>query len=238
MYQNIAEESEKDESEDFFTKRALIGIKNREISRLNRTGIFGMVRTIFDAIAENFEKQGLIEKAGDIYYLSIEEIFDNIENMENKSEIIYKRKELYQSYKTLPTYNRIIATKDGIKSLKGMAKLRQKSIAQERYLTGVPCSSGRVRAEAVVIENIEDAIDVKDKIIIAKMTDPGWVFLLISAKGIITEKGSLLSHTAIISRELKLPSIVAVNNVTKLIKTGDIVEMDASSGEIWIEKKQ
>ena len=95
-----------------------------------------------------------------------------------------------------------------------------------------------MRAEAVVIENMEDAIDVKDKIIIAKMTDPGWVFLLISAKGIITEKGSLLSHTAIISRELKLPSIVAVNNVTKLIKTGDIVEMDASSGEIWIEKKQ
>ena len=84
---------------------------------------------------------------------------------------------------------------------------------------------------------MEDAIDVKNKIIIAKMTDPGWVFLLISAKGIITEKGSLLSHTAIISRELKLPSIVAVNNVTKLIKTGDIVEMDASSGEIWIEKK-
>lgn len=237
MYQNTAEEKEKDEREDFFTKRALIGIKNREISRLNRTGIYGMVRSIFDAIAENFEKQGLIEKASDIYYLSMEEIFDNIEKMENKKEIIYKRKELYQSYRTLPTYNRIIATKNGIKSLKGMAKLRQKSIAQERYLTGVPCSSGRVRAEAVVIENMNDVVDVKDKIIIAKMTDPGWVFLLISAKGIITEKGSLLSHTAIISRELKLASIVAVNNVTNLIKTGDIVEMDASSGEIWIEKK-
>ena len=84
----------KDESEDFFTKRALVGIKNREISRLNRTGIFGMVRAIFDAIAENYESQGLIEKAGDIYYLSIEEIFDNIEKMESKAEIISKRKEL------------------------------------------------------------------------------------------------------------------------------------------------
>ena len=45
-----------------------------------------MVRAIFDAIAENFAKQGIISEAGDIYYLSMEEIFDNIEKSIEKSE--------------------------------------------------------------------------------------------------------------------------------------------------------
>ena len=69
------------------------------------------------------------------------------------------------------------------------------------------------------------------------MTDPGWVFLLATAKGIISEKGSLLSHTAIISRELKIPSIVGVENVLDIIKTGDIIRMDASTGMIEIVNK-
>ena len=70
------------------------------------------------------------------------------------------------------------------------------------------------------------------------MTDPGWVFLLATAKGIISEKGSLLSHTAIISRELKIPSIVGVNNLLNTIKSGDIIEMDGTTGVINIVKKE
>ena len=69
------------------------------------------------------------------------------------------------------------------------------------------------------------------------MTDPGWVFLLATAKGVIAEKGSLLSHTAIISRELKIPSIVGVNNLLNTIKSGDIVEMDGTTGIISIIKE-
>ena len=69
------------------------------------------------------------------------------------------------------------------------------------------------------------------------MTDPGWVFLLTLSKGIIVEKGSLLSHTAIISRELKIPSIVGIKGVTERLKTGDIIYMNGSTGEIRIESR-
>ena len=104
-------------------------------------------------------------------------------------------------------------------------------------LRGIPCSNGKVRGKALVITEIKDVKDVKDKILITKMTDPGWVFLLATAKGIISEKGSLLSHTAIISRELKIPSIVGVNNLLNTIKSGDIIEMDGNTGIINIIKK-
>ena len=69
------------------------------------------------------------------------------------------------------------------------------------------------------------------------MTDPGWVFLLATAKGIISEKGSLLSHTAIISRELGIPSIVGVANLLNTVKSGDIIEMDGTTGNITIINK-
>jgi pyruvate,water dikinase len=102
----------------------------------------------------------------------------------------------------------------------------------------VPCSAGVTEGEALVIRNINDARDVKDKILVTVMTDPGWVFLLASAKGVISEKGSLLSHTAIISRELKKPSIVGVPDLTDTIRTGDVIRMDGGTGRIEIVRRK
>jgi pyruvate,water dikinase len=66
------------------------------------------------------------------------------------------------------------------------------------------------------------------------MTDPGFAFLMDGAKGVISERGSILSHTAIIARELKIPLIVGVKDLLISIKTGDIVHMDANTGIINI----
>jgi len=64
--------------EGFFERRAVAGIRNREISRLNRTRIYGMVRSIFQAVGKNFVLQNRLESVEDIYYLKIEEIFDEM----------------------------------------------------------------------------------------------------------------------------------------------------------------
>ena len=90
----------------------------------------------------------------------------------------------------------------------------------------------------LVIEDVTNVTDVKDKILVTKMTDPGWVFLLVEAKGIITEKGSLLSHTAIISRELGIPAVVGVNNVMNKLQSGDYVVLDGDTGKITVDKEK
>ena len=54
----------------------------------------------------------------------------------------------------------------------------------------IPCSNGIVEGEVLVIGDPKTAKDYKDKILVAEMTDPGWVFILGLAKGIIAEKGS------------------------------------------------
>ena len=225
--------------EDFITnyisKRAMFGIKNREISRLNRSRIYGMVREMFRQIGSNLERDNLIDKKEDIFYLNIDEVF-NYKKF-NLKELISNRKKDYKIYKLLPSYSRLIFSKTEFdKHHKSINS--NKIIIDKDKLEGIPTSNGIVEGEALVIDNILDNYDVKDKILVTKMTDPGWVFLIATAKGVISEKGSILSHTAIISRELKIPSIVGVEDVTKIIKTGDYLKMDAHTGKIGILKRR
>ncbi len=101
-------------------------------------------------------------------------------------------------------------------------------------LRGTPCSAGRADGGVVIVTDPADAGDVAGKIIVAVSTDPGWVFLMARAAGIITERGSLLSHTAIVSRELGVPAVVGVANATTLLRDGDTVRLDATSGRIEV----
>ena len=82
----------------------------------------------------------------------------------------------------------------------------------------------------MVIEQPDLSMDTTGKILVTHSTDPGWVFLIQNAAGIIAEKGSLLSHTAIITRERGKPAVVGVKDATRLIRTGDRVIIDADSG--------
>lgn len=115
----------------------------------------------------------------------------------------------------MPSYSRLIFAGDEFDKRVKRANSETNNSYNEKILTGTPCSNGEVTGEVIVIEDIRKDLDIRDKILVAKMTDPGWVFLLTLSKGIIVEKGSLLSHTAIISRELKIPSIVGIKGLLK-----------------------
>ncbi len=217
----------------FYGKRCAVGIAGREKSRLNRSRIYGIVRLIFDTMGDRFAKGGFIEKPSDIYYLTIDEAFSMAENPCDMKKQVAERKDAYSLYKMLPPYTRLIfEDKEFDKRHSSVNSHKRRN--SENSLQGVPCSGSITEGEALVISCPEDAHDVKDKILVTKMTDPGWVFLLASAKGVISEKGSLLSHTAIISRELNIPSVVGVERLTDTIKSGDLIRMDGGTGKIEI----
>jgi len=70
------------------------------------------------------------------------------------------------------------------------------------------------------------------EIIVAERTDPGWVMVFPAAGGLLVERGSLLSHSAIVARELSVPTIVSLPGVTRWLRDGDRVEMDGGTGRV------
>lgn len=108
--------------------------------------------------------------------------------------------------------------------------------ALNHELSGQGVSPGEIEGYALVLDSPHEAFEssVEDFILVTKNTDPAWVYIMSRSKGLISEKGSLLSHTAIIGRELNIPTIVGVKGATKKIKSGEKIRMNAAKGTIQI----
>lgn len=216
-----------------FAKRAAVGIKNREKSRLNRGRLYGMMRAMMLKIGAELAAAGQIGEPRDVFYLEYGEIERCVNSGENMQSLIKERRELYGRFERLPAYSRLVfADKVFDKAPKNVGGMTGGGAAD--ILEGTPCSGGTARGEVLVVEDPASCPDTAGKILVAKMTDPGWVFLIVGAAGIVAEKGSLLSHTAIISRELGKPAVVGVDGAARLLKNGDIVEIDGVRGTVKV----
>ena len=101
-------------------------------------------------------------------------------------------------------------------------------------MQGIGACAGIVKGPVRVVTNPREAKLQPGEILVATQTDPGWVVLFPAASGLLVERGSLLSHSAIVARELQLPCIVSLSNITRTLKTGDIVEMNGKTGAVTL----
>lgn len=125
---------------------------------------------------------------------------------------------------------------------------QKKSAIKSHYLSyslsdvgSVPLASGLaigskiVTGTAIVITDILEQNQVKEgSILVTKMTDPDWVVIMKRVAGIITDQGGRTCHAAIVARELGVCAIVGTCNATDLIKTGDMITLDCSTGNIGL----
>ena len=99
-------------------------------------------------------------------------------------------------------------------------------------MKGLACCPGIVRAPVRIVRDPTLASVRRGEIVVAERTDPGWVMLFPSASGLLVERGSLLSHSAIVARELGLPAIVSLAGLTQWLRDGDWVEMNGATGVV------
>lgn len=217
----------------FLAKRAALGIKNREKSRLHRSRLYGMMRTMMLKVGENLSAKGLIARREDIFMLTFEQTQKAVNDGENMIKTVAAVKRKYEMFGQLPAYSRLVFSGEVFdKNPSSVGEMQFETEADS--FVGIPCSQGCAEGEALLVTDPSEDINTEGKILVTKMTDPGWVFLIAGAKGIVAEKGSLLSHTAIISRELGKPAIAGADNITRILKNGDIIRIDGGSGEISI----
>jgi len=109
-----------------------------------------------------------------------------------------------------------------------------------RVFLGRGVSKGIFRGEVLKIKSLQEVsvADAKGKILLSYSTDPGWFPYLNMAEGLITERGSLLSHSAILARELEKPAVVNIPNIMEELHSGDIVEIDGDLGICSVVKQK
>ncbi len=213
----------------FVRYMAAYGLKNRENMRFCRTRGYGAVKDVFLEIGKMMKVTGVIKNVNDIFYLTTNDLksFCKYNVIDSKMDQIEHLKKQYHSFKTLQLPDRVIYQKDDLPIVKNEKTLKN---TLAKFNQGIAVSKGIVTAEAAIILQPEPHINVHGKILVSEMTDPGWVFLMMQAVGLVSEKGSLLSHTAIVGRELGIPVVVGLSGATSIFKDGDILKMDGSLG--------
>ncbi len=102
-------------------------------------------------------------------------------------------------------------------------------------LRGRVANPGQAKGKAKLVFTTKDLAKVgKGDILISPMTTANFMPAIRKAAAIVTDEGGLLSHAAIVSRELRKPCLIATKSATKIFKDGDSIEVDAGAG--WVRK--
>ncbi len=104
----------------------------------------------------------------------------------------------------------------------------------EGDLMGSPVSPGVVEGRVRVVLTPATAGLEQGEILVCPGTDPAWTPLFLTAGGLITEVGGLMTHGAVVAREYGLPAVVGVHAATERLTTGQLVRLDGSTGRITL----
>ncbi|WP_169333789.1 PEP/pyruvate-binding domain-containing protein [Nocardia higoensis] len=218
--------------------RAREHVKQRENMRLGRSRSFGLVKRVVREFGKHMHDAGLIAEPRDIFWLTYEEITALIRGTAVDTDVartVATRKADYDRWRETPMPSRIVTTGIAAAGIADPAVDTPTAVdSTATVLRGIGCAPGRVEAPALVLGTPDPDVAVDGQILVASTTDPGWVFLMVAAGGLVSEKGSVLSHTAIIGRELGIPTVVGVPGVTQRISTGDRLALDGRAGTATI----
>lgn len=215
----------------FVRRMAAYGLKNRENMRFCRTRGYGIVKDIFRAIGKMMVRTNVIAEEADVFYLSLSDLQAFCRDQDNSSrqDKIEKLKQEYTNFKMRSPPGRVIYLSG---ALPAVSKQQAVIVSHNGPYHGLAVSKGTVSGPAAILLHPEPHTSVHGKILVSKMTDPGWVFLMMQAAGLVSEQGSLLSHTAIVGRELGIPVVVGIKDATTIFKEGEWLVLDGGAGRV------
>lgn len=220
-------------------RNARKAIRNRENTRFCRTRIYGVVRAMFYGIGDDYVRRQIINVPKDIFYLELNELLGSVEGtltVQNLQVLVEARKQEYARYNSVEPADRFITRGPAYWMNRHFVQedTAEESELKEGLLLGVGCSPGVVEGDVKVVLSRKDNMQLDGEILVTKQTDPGWIPLYPSASGLLVERGGLLSHSAIVAREMGLPTIVSVPGLTRILRTGMRVRLDGKAGTIEI----
>ncbi|MFE4518174.1 PEP/pyruvate-binding domain-containing protein [Kitasatospora sp. NPDC056783] len=215
-------------------------VKAREDTRFCRSQLYGISREVLWRLGDRLVAAGMLDEVADLVHLHVEEVlgaFDGTLTETDLRAVALRRKaelERAAGKAEPPAYFTVPADVPVPVALTARHDVhRAADTTEDGVLRGLASSSGRVRARAKIVRDASvPPQSCTDRILVAKETDPGWLALMMAAKGIVVERGSLISHTAISGRLLGIPTVVAVPRALTAIPDGAWVELDGDRGTV------
>lgn len=213
-------------------------VRDRENLRFERTRLFGRVRRIVRASGRRLTEAGVLGAEEDIFLLTVEEWLGSVEggvpDRGLKALVEVRRAEQEQDMARAAPPERLTIRGGfliGLPSAEAAAQADNLN-GDENARSGQACCAGVVTARVRVITDPRVEALEAGEILVARHTDPGWIAVFANASGVIAERGSLLSHSAIVAREMGVPCVVALKGATSWLKTGDLVRLDGGTGRV------
>ena len=216
-------------------------VSNRENLRFERTRLFAVIRRIMIAFGARLASGGFIDSARDVFYLTLDEVLGYSEGCADACgfrALIAARRAQFNAYAGTEAPPERFETRGGVPVAEKGAHEAAAEASGAGALAGIGCCRGTVRGTARVIRDLSNAANVAGCILVAGRTDPGWGPLFPLAKGVLVERGSVLSHAAILTRELGIPCVVGVNGLLSAVNDGDVVELDGAAGKVRVIGKE
>ncbi|MGO9458462.1 MAG: rifamycin-inactivating phosphotransferase [Acidimicrobiales bacterium] len=169
---------------------------------------------------------GVLAEREDIFYLTFGELHDVVRSNHVDDQLIARRKDAFRSYQAL-TPPRVL-TSDG----EVFAGSYRRADAPAGALVGLPVSAGTVEGRARVISDLAEADLEPGDILVTAYTDPSWTPVFVGIAGLVTEVGGLMTHGAVIAREYGVPTVVGVEQATRLIRDRQRIRLNGTDGYV------
>ena len=209
-------------------------MKWRENMRLARTRFVGLYRDIYLAAGRRLHEAELLDDARDVLYLTRDELTAYHEGTAVTSDLAglaRVRRAEFEAYDRRPS-----ALPNHFETVGGVYRGRRltptETVQTGAILRGTGCSAGVVEAPARIVHSPDDDLDLGGRVLVALRTDPGWTPLFPSAAGILVERGSTLSHSAVLAREFGIPAVVGIPGLTETLSDGERVRLDGGAGTV------
>ncbi|OGE87799.1 MAG: hypothetical protein A3J07_03750 [Candidatus Doudnabacteria bacterium RIFCSPLOWO2_02_FULL_49_13] len=106
-------------------------------------------------------------------------------------------------------------------------------VVQMKEIKGQVAFPGLVRGRVRIIKTDKEMHTIRPgEILVTRMTTPDYIFAMRISAAVVTDVGGVTSHASVVSRELAKPCIIGTGHATQILKTGDLVEVDANTGVV------
>jgi len=210
--------------------RAARTIPLRGVGKASFLQALDVARAAARRVGEHLANAGVLDEPEDVFYLTVDEIVGELPD--GAQDLVARRRERRTEYQRLelPTWWRGTPEPTVVSESESEA-------TGDALLSGIGAGSGIVEGPVRVVHDPAVVEIEPGEILVASTTDPSWASIMFVSSALVVDIGSVLSHAAVVARELGLPCVVNTGNGTRVLRDGDLVRVDGSAGTVQLIKR-